>query len=504
VRLRLATKFSATILGIFTLSLLSNMMALFVAWRVDKRLDEIARANVPSAGAAEEFRASLLEERGIHVTYLLDGRRPEWLKGLEQVESRFQAAMTVLRSTANLWGDEGLLERLEKTCAELDGRRKEAAALDSRGEKGKARELLLTEVNSPLFKTADELCVQMAAAADQRVRENTARAVRRVRQAAWVASVSGGLTFGLGGVLLWMFFKGIVIPLRGMVADAQLLHGSRLPELNRSEEDEMRTVGTYLRSLLSDVADTRSSLERSRTRLLVAEKLASVGKLAASVAHEIRNPLTAMKMWLFSLQDSVRGNPDTEHKLGIISEEINRLDRIIRDFLEFSRPPALRCRAQPVDAVLRQTLELLAAALDERKVCVVREPAPDLPSVMADAEQLKQVFVNLLINAADAMGAGGEIRVLTTAEKDLEGRGMVVVRICDAGPGMPEDVQARIFEPFFSTKETGTGLGLAIAARIMAAHDGLLVLESSSEKGTVFAVWTPIAEARTHGQDSCR
>ena len=85
-----------------------------------------------------------------------------------------------------------------------------------------------------------------------------------------MASISGGLTLGLGGILLWMFFTGIVIPLRGMVADAQLLHGSRLPSLNRSEEDEMRTVGTYLRSLLSDVADTRSSLERSRGRLLAA------------------------------------------------------------------------------------------------------------------------------------------------------------------------------------------------------------------------------------------
>jgi signal transduction histidine kinase len=251
------------------------------------------------------------------------------------------------------------------------------------------------------------------------------------------------------------------------------------------------------------VADTRSSLERSRTRLLVAEKLASVGKLAASVAHEIRNPLTAMKMWLFSLQESVRGNPETDHKLGIISEEINRLDHIIRDFLEFSRPPALRCRAQQVDSVIRRTRELLAAALKERKVCVVQVPAPDLPSVMADAEQLKQVFVNLLINAADAMGDGGEIRIVTTAEKDVEGRGMVVVRICDSGPGMPEDVQSRIFEPFFSTKETGTGLGLCIAARIMVAHDGLLVLESSSEKGTIFAVWTPIAEVDMYGQDSC-
>jgi signal transduction histidine kinase len=301
-----------------------------------------------------------------------------------------------------------------------------------------------------------------------------------------------------------MFFQGIVIPLRGMVADAQLFHGKLIPSLNRSQEDEMRTVGTYLRSLLSDVADTRSSLQRNQDRLLAAEKLASVGRLAASVAHEIRNPLTAMKMWLFSIQESVRGNPELEHKLQIVSEETARLDRIVRDFLEFSRPPALKPLAQPIAPIVSRTMELLAATLQERKISVTQGLPAGLPPVMADAGQLQQVFLNLLNNAADAMIGGGEIRILATTEKDAAGRPMVVVRMGDSGPGMPGEVQCRIFEPFFSTKEGGTGLGLCIAARIMAAHDGLLVLESSSEKGTVFAVWTPVAPSGTHGQNPNR
>lgn len=261
----------------------------------------------------------------------------------------------------------------------------------------------------------------------------------------------------------------------------------------------MRMVGDCFRGLMSDVTDTRSSLERSHSRLLVAEKLASVGKLAASVAHEIRNPLTAMKMWLFSIQESVRGNPELDHKLGIISEETTRLDHIIRDFLEFSRPPTLRCQSQSVDQVIQQTLELLAASLKEKNISVMPGLTVGLPPVMADPEQLKQVLINVLNNAADAMSKGGEIIILTAAERDAEGRSMIVVRICNSGPGMTKDVQCRVFEPFFSTKEGGTGLGLCIAARIMAAHNGLLVLESSSEKGTTFAIWTPIAQAGTHG-----
>ena len=153
------------------------------------------------------------------------------------------------------------------------------------------------------------------------------------------------LTLLLGGFLLWLFFYRVLFPLRGMVADAQLYRGDRHASDKGSEEDELRMMGNHLRNLMSDVSDTRSRLERSRNQLLVAEKLASVGKLAASVAHEIRNPLTAMKMWLFSIQEAVQGNADLGRKLGIISEEIARLESIVRDFLEFSRPRTLALSA---------------------------------------------------------------------------------------------------------------------------------------------------------------
>ncbi len=333
-------------------------MALFAAWRVEKRLEEIIRADVPSAAAAEEFRAALQEERVVHATYLLDDGTSEWLAGTKRVESHLQNAIGILRGASDLYGDEsageeGLLARLERAYAETERQRREAAALLAKGGKKEARQRLLAEMNGPLFKQADEICLQMAAAADEHAREHTGRAARRVHQVAWVIGISGGLTLLLGGTLLWLFFRRILFPLRGLVADAQLLHGNLLAGQDRSEEDEMRTVGDCFRTLMSDVNDTRSSLERSRSRLLVAEKLASVGKLAASVAHEIRNPLTAMKMWLFSVQESVRGDRELSRKLGIISAETTRLDQIVRDFLEFApsaRPAPPRIPHRPGDS----------------------------------------------------------------------------------------------------------------------------------------------------------
>ena len=390
-------------------------------------------------------------------------------------------------------GESGLLARLERTYAKIEARRNEAIALSAQGDKEGARTLLRAAVNGPEFKEADGLCLGIATAADERVRENAARVARRMHQATWVIGVSGGLTVCLGSGLLWLLFQRILIPLQSLVTDARLFNGTLHPSLDHSQPDEIRTVDAVFRGLMSDMTDTRSSLERSRSRLLAAEKLAAVGKLAASVAHEIRNPLTAMKMWLFSVQESVAGNPDLRHKLEIISEETTRLDHIVRDFLEFARPPAPQRRAGPIDAVIAQTLELLAVSLEENHIKIVQELAPDLPAVMADPDQLRQVLINLLNNAAEAMTGGGEIRIVATVQRDAEDRRMVVVRVRDSGGGMDEEVRSRAFEPFFSDKENGTGLGLCIAARIMAAHDGLLALESSSPQGTTFAVWIPVA-----------
>jgi signal transduction histidine kinase len=126
----------------------------------------------------------------------------------------------------------------------------------------------------------------------------------------------------------------------------------------------------------------------------------------------------------------------------------------------------------------------------------VRKYSPELPPILGDGKQLKQVFINLLNNAAEVVPGGGEIRILAASACDRDTRGMVVVRIQDTGPGMPEEVQQRLFEPFFTTKESGTGLGLCIAAGIMTRHNGRLVLESSTAQGTTFAVWIPAADVK--------
>ena len=182
-----------------------------------------------------------------------------------------------------------------------------------------------------------------------------------------------------------------------------------------------------------------------------------------------------------------------DRKFQIRSDEINRLERIVRNVLEFSRPPTLTLQPCSVVDVIGRVLEIATPALEAGNIRVAQSHASELPKVMADSEQLTQVFANLLGNAAEAMPGGGEISISSTAEADDRGSSGVVVRIRDQGQGVPEDVRVRLFEPFFTTKDEGTGLGLCIAANIMARHGGQLVLESSTPRGATFAVRIPIA-----------
>jgi signal transduction histidine kinase len=177
-----------------------------------------------------------------------------------------------------------------------------------------------------------------------------------------------------------------------------------------------------------------------------------------------------------------------------VAHEIDRLENVVRNFLEFTRPPSLALRPCRLADLIESTLQLVGHRLFERKIVLERAtPCPD-GAVLADPDQLKQVLMNLIDNAVDAMPGGGRLRIAVERETDRSGALMAVVRVSDTGPGIPADVAARVFEPFFSTKEEGTGLGLCIAANIMARHNGRLTFESHAAAGATFAVWLPLTE----------
>jgi PAS domain S-box-containing protein len=276
----------------------------------------------------------------------------------------------------------------------------------------------------------------------------------------------------------------------GRQADIELIDpddGRSLPmEITAREVLDATGQVTAVVSILHDLTEIRE-LERRRVeqQLFESEKLAAVGRLAASIAHEVNNPLEAIKNALYLMQTGFEGEKNTKF-LEIARKETERVSHIIRQMLGFAR------RSGEVDWVdvnqlLEETLVLLEKKLKQSKIRVVRTLDAELPRVRARADQLRQVFLNLLINAQQAITAEGEIRISTSRfEQSLQPS--VLIQFGDSGVGIADDDLTRIFEPFFSTGKKGTGLGLWVTHDIVRQHGGRIEVSSEQGRGTTFSI----------------
>lgn len=243
------------------------------------------------------------------------------------------------------------------------------------------------------------------------------------------------------------------------------------------------------------VAQLRHTLTENRVIIERQEKLASLGVFATGIAHEIRNPLTAIKVRLFTLKSSHKPGSSEHEDLEVIRTEIDRLERIVRDFLQFARPSDPEMQTMPVARLLHSAHDLLKSVLAGKGITLELDIRTDEP-VRVDFDKMKQVLINFVQNGADSTGPGGTVTLRTRMDRQpLNGQttNVVVIDICDTGKGMPPEVQKRLFDPFFTTKEKGTGLGLPIAARIVEKHGGIIQYKTELNRGTTFSIVLPLA-----------
>jgi len=234
---------------------------------------------------------------------------------------------------------------------------------------------------------------------------------------------------------------------------------------------------------LSELQHLRMEVERS-------QRLAAVGSLAAGVAHEIRNPLSSIKGFATYFRQRYAGVPDDARVADIMIQEVDRLNRVITELLEFSRPMALKRQETDPAGFVRQVLGTIEGQAREKGVAVQSDLPPGLPEVSIDPDRMTQVFLNLFLNALAAMNRGGVLSV-TLARQDEK---KLIASVADTGEGIRREDLGRVFDPYFTTKPSGTGLGLAIVHRIVEAHGGEIRLESEPGKGTTFTVILPISE----------
>jgi len=245
-------------------------------------------------------------------------------------------------------------------------------------------------------------------------------------------------------------------------------------------------------ALFTEAADDSEDLHADRDRLI------SLGELSASVAHEIRNPLTGIRTTVQFVQSKLDAGDSRREDLDDVVGELDRIDQIITDLLLFARPQPVRSTDIDMNALVGKVLDSLAGRCEESGVLVKRIMAEDLPAVNGDPDLLEQVLFNLVTNAIEAMSGGdeeGELKVTTTVRRSPSGKQRVNVFVSDKGGGIPEKLMQQIFAPFFTTRSMGTGLGLSISQQIARAHGGTITPRNRRAGGATFRVSLPALAA---------
>ena len=326
--------------------------------------------------------------------------------------------------------------------------------------------------------------------------------------------------FGIGvlGVLLVLLLSffittGIIRPLKEMVASTRkIAEGDLSHEVPITSRDEIgqlaesfnhmlirlkqarQELEDYGRVLEEKVEERSQQLRKIQVQLMQSEKLASLGRLASGVAHEINSPLTGILTFSHLLMRKLKGNPELQKELELIVRETTRVSAIARGLLDFARESKPQKRPCNINDLILHTLALVERQAVFQNIRIFKNLDPQVPIILLDANQIQQVFMNILLNAADAMPQEG---TLTITSNFPPGDSFVQVKFTDTGCGIPEENLSRIFDPFFTTKaeKKGTGLGLAVSYGIIERHRGRIEVQSELNRGTTIAIHLPLEAA---------
>jgi signal transduction histidine kinase len=461
------------ILSVFVLIVLSGgSFLIWYTFQMENLVSALVDEEVTALQEVGNLERDLANQKGFVSYYFID-HDPAWLKQLDKYRQSFRERLSAIRDSALFDEDRTLIEKIESRYNEYVATKDKVITLYKTGKEELGNEL--HQVARIRFFDLLQLCQQYSALHQERIQEAQIKSRQRARHLRVIAVSTMSVAVFLGAFLAVILVRQILGPVRRLAMETDRSGGTDRPG------DEVVALSHQVRTLIKDM-----------------EKFALVGKLAAGVAHSIRNPLTSVKMRLFSMERSLELTATQQEDFQVISEEIRHIDTIVGNFLEFSRPPKLTMQAISPSEVVDNALQLLRHRLESFNVTVALKRQKPLPLVSADPEQLKEVLVNLLVNACEAMPHGGAVVITERESTDKNSSASAMVEISDNGPGIPQNLQIKVFQPFFSTKEEGTGLGLAIAGRIVNEHGGRLDLRSREGKGTTFIIHLPLQKTHEH------
>jgi len=457
-------------------------ISLIYTYHTQNMNDHMVIHDIHALIAAQKLEKSLIMQKGL-VTYYFLSDDINWLKKLDNYHQDFENWINKARNITYQDEPRAVLNEIESQYIRYRLSRDNVIALYKTGNKKNATENHW-HVRDQFFNIF-ERCEKYKSIHEKNISELQQKYRKQGKLLTLLIYIAMPFSILLGIVLSFIIFRQILDPIKNLVFEVDTKSNRKLLS------NEVTAIKTQIRDLMNNMDQTQNRLEKSEKHLILSEKMAMVGKLAAGVAHSIRNPLTSVKMRLFSLQRNLVLSKIQKEDFEVISDEINQIDTIVRNFLEFSRRPKLKFSQISPSDVMDMTLVLLNHRIESFNVKIEIDREKKLPDIWIDSDQMKEVFVNILMNACDAIGSGGKI-IIQEKIKNTDSGKKILIRIIDNGLGIPENMVEKIFEPFFSTKTDGSGLGLSIAKSIIEAHEGDIFIESKEGKGAGFVIALPI------------
>jgi two-component system sensor histidine kinase HydH len=466
--------------------------------RLQTNLANILSENVTSLEAAQELEIRVRQLRFHSFLYLIDSSSAR-LQRITEDHRQFEEALEFAWQSADTSQERMLIQTIDAAYQQYKG---ELAQLQSdvAGGKHGANPARWADAH-PILNVIDPC--QEFLRVNKELMKTTSQESSQVSRQAHVAMLFLGLVGPVSGVIVGY---GVARGLSRSIYQLSVRVQSMAQRLNQdvtslsiSAKGDIRSLDHQLQHVVRRVEEVVERTQRHEREMLRAEQLAAVGQLGASVAHEVRNPLTGIKMLIDAALRPQNSKPLTLEDLEVIRGEIARLEQTVQGFLDFARLPAPQRRVLDLRAAVSRAVELIRARARQQRVETVIHSCEEQVSVDADREQLHTVLVNLFLNALDAMPGGGHIEVILA----LTPEGGACLAIADTGAGIPSEMASRLFTPFASSKPTGTGLGLSICRRIVEEHGGRITAGNREEGGALFTITLPTRQepgSAVHGR----
>jgi signal transduction histidine kinase len=476
MKMRFSTQATMTIICLVLAAAVGSGVALVSAGREKHEMDEMVSANVGDVMTVAELDIAFLKQRGFVASYIMDRGNPTWLRDLDRLEPEFRSVLDRAERTTGTDEDRALLARARDAFERYVAKRREVVSLFDAGRTTEAVQLYLGDLNA--------LTVEAAAACDSIIAVNRRDILtsldderRQIGHLTVVMAASGGLVVLLGLALSWMLFSQMFIPLRRMAKEVRSVSGG-----DQRAEDELASLQYHMQTLLEETARFREGRRKAEEGRGQIDRLAAIGNSVAFIAHEMRNRLATIGTYAKAIEKRPEDAARVTERAAIIYQSTSRLEQMLAEVMEFSKPSRAGRSAHSLNELVRDTVTPLVEDAPAG-VTIEARLDPGAPEVIMDPGAVEQLIINLVRNSVEALAGPGRVTVSTKI--DAEGTRLVVE---DTGPGIPPELREKIFEPFYTTKRTGSGLGLSICRSIVSDHGGTLAVASAAGGGATITV----------------